>query len=220
MPRYQKQTCGFTLIELLTVIAIIAILAALLIPTVASVREAARRGHCTSNMRQIGMGIHAYLMDNDDRFFDYFAHIDASYSDQNWIFHVFPYIQAPEVFRCPSMPAPPDLQERSYRFNNTNARDGTGFLYGRSFTTLTSPSQTILLFDTLLGGDQMNGSLELFTVSNSNWHRGNDTNRNAQFLWRVPRGHNNDASSVNLLFADGHVDYAAYPLPEHWYFPE
>ncbi len=51
---------GFTLIELLVVIAIIAILVALLLPAVQQAREAARRAACKSNIRQIGLALHAY----------------------------------------------------------------------------------------------------------------------------------------------------------------
>jgi len=63
----RRATFAFTLIELLTVIAIIGILAAIIIPTVASVREKAQRAVDANNLREIGKAAMIYAGDNNDR---------------------------------------------------------------------------------------------------------------------------------------------------------
>jgi prepilin-type processing-associated H-X9-DG protein len=53
---------------LLVVIAIIAILAAILFPVFAQAREKARQTSCTSNLKQLALGISMYVQDHDEMF--------------------------------------------------------------------------------------------------------------------------------------------------------
>lgn len=54
------ERAGFTLIELLAVIAVIAILIALLLPAINAAREAARSVQCRNNLKNFGVGLHAF----------------------------------------------------------------------------------------------------------------------------------------------------------------
>ena len=58
---------AFTLIELLVVIAIIATVIAILLPALRGTRIQAKRAACATNLRQVGIGLRAYIGHNNDR---------------------------------------------------------------------------------------------------------------------------------------------------------
>lgn len=94
---------GFTLIELLVVIAIIALLAAILFPVFGRARENARKTNCSSNLKQIGIGLQQYAQD-----FDGWTPGSVTFNQvpsgggASWPSMVQPYVKSGQVFACPS----------------------------------------------------------------------------------------------------------------------
>ena len=103
---------GFTLIEILVVIAIIALLLAILMPSLASGREAARRSVCASNMRQMATGIKYYTMEtrgvwpNTVRGSNEDGSADSSkgegWTAGSWAMKIKPYLKSVAAFYCPN----------------------------------------------------------------------------------------------------------------------
>jgi len=102
--RTGRTKVGFTLIELLVVIAIIAILAAILFPVFAKAREKARTSSCTSNLKQLGIGMTMYCQDYDE--LTPIGYSGINWWNGTWRERLVPYIKSYQVYICPSKKSP------------------------------------------------------------------------------------------------------------------
>ena len=130
---------GFTLIELLVVIAIIAILAAILFPVFARARENARRASCSSNLKQIGLGLLQYSQDYDEQmpleFFGPDNDISGWGGHYKWMDAIYPYVKSEQIFDCPSdtfgtLGGVGNRSNSLYKYHPGDASNGGGYDYG------------------------------------------------------------------------------------------
>ena len=191
---------GFTLIELLVVIAIIAILAAILFPVFARARENARRTSCSSNLKQIGLGMIQYSQDYDERMVP-FREAGPGSNSFVWQEIIQPYIKSRQLLICPSS----TNTALSYSYNGSLGVSG-----GLSMAAVQLPSQTPNIVDAR-GTNTLNRGLYFFQDPARMLGRYADNAVAAvDDLSGVGIG-DRHLDGVNMAFADGHVKWAKTP---------
>jgi prepilin-type N-terminal cleavage/methylation domain-containing protein/prepilin-type processing-associated H-X9-DG protein len=147
MSQFRSRAGGFTLIELLVIIAIIGLLAAILFPVFSRARENARRSSCQSNLRQLGLALIQYSQDYDEYLP---CGSDSAGGGQGWAGELYPYVNSPQVWRCPSdktMDASSTKYTLSYGLNANVNCDSVGAMRPLALPRLSAPSSSVCLFE-------------------------------------------------------------------------
>lgn len=192
---------AFTLIELLVVIAIIAILAGIALPVFNKVQERGRATSCASNLRQIGIGMQAYLGDHDDQMFT-----KEGKDDKSWPRRLNPkYVPGWKVFRSPfdvvTVARPPREEDPavpvSYGINT--------YCFDINTSKFESPSQLILMAPKVEPIDPI--TFIEFSETHPKLVKP-DPNQGGGA--RAKFGTHFNRSQLNVLFADFHVASMTY----------
>jgi prepilin-type N-terminal cleavage/methylation domain-containing protein/prepilin-type processing-associated H-X9-DG protein len=226
---------AFTLVELLVVIAIIGVLIALLLPAVQAARASARRTHCASNMRQIGLAIHQYADAHDGRFPNMWH--DQPEITTTWIFTLAPHLESVDEIRL----CPDDLERveqrksssrlTSYALNGYLRRptQAEAFVHPETVSDfvsklydLSETHKTIVVFEAgdIVGQhfDHVHSSewfTEEYPTAKERWDRIADEAANELDAGEVAVDrHAGDVA--NYLYADGHVSAIAASQIAEW----
>jgi len=188
-----KKTSAFTLIELLVVIAIIAILAGIALPVFSKVLERGKATSDASNLKQLGIGLAAYLNDNEDQMFSLVAPPAGGPTTWPQILQS-KYVSNWRVFRSPFDKRPDPRVEPfpiSYGLNQN--------LFNINASKFISPSQLIMLAPVPASGNDV--VFDATSTTNVPLPMPSGGTRLGTHFGR---------SLINTLFSDTHVESLNY----------
>lgn len=202
---------GFTLIELLVVIAIIALLVSILLPSLKTAQELARRAICSTQLKSMGMGHNMYAHDFNESIVPQYLYYTtmcfngAASRDTIMGIGVFMwmgYVNQGGVFQCPSdasrgIAAPLSLYttESTVTNNSVVMVSYTMQPTRRSFNDTDRPRAVHKMSLPPLWQDTRSYPYAL--ISDFFDYR---------YAWNHPRAHNN---GYNVLYIDSHVSFVA-----------
>lgn len=208
MPAKFQQIASFTLLELLVVISIIALLAGLLFPVLNKVQESKEATVCSSNLRQIGVGLTTYAADHNGYFplsggVIPYDKTGTNVASQGWTQQIEKYIGVTgtntKIYTCPSgAKLLPENKPYSYFmgcFGATMAAVAEGPGATRQplyLNKIQYPSKYILAGDIICAGK--------FSANDTDKDDNNDWN--PAFSGTIAKIHNGKS---NILFVDGHI---------------
>lgn len=165
---------AFTLIDLLVSITVIAVLISIMLPSISGVRELTRRVICASNTRQIGLGLAMYADDYAGSlpYSEYSTKFRGQSQPHNMIIvrgtdqssgwdglgllFSNDYLNAPQVFYCPSHAGDHPFRKYSPQWTGADGRIFANYQYRGQHIGVASTDRVALLTDGLRTRDDFN----------------------------------------------------------------
>jgi prepilin-type N-terminal cleavage/methylation domain-containing protein/prepilin-type processing-associated H-X9-DG protein len=200
---------AFTLIELLVVITVIAILAGIALPVYGKVLEKSRATTDGANLKQLGLGIAAYLNDNDEQIFSTVVNAEGKFWPE--VLQT-KYVPSWKVFKSPFDKRGDGAQTTvatipvSYGINKNvlTQQSGAGNWNG-NFSKVVAPSQLVLM------APAMTAAVAVPTFTGlANTAVSLTPPTTASPVRNTWLGTHNARAQINVLFADTHVSTLKY----------